>query len=521
MEVTNKNFETVADEIERLLPSAAFIAIDEEMTGIEISGVRFNFDDMLSKRYESMKKVASHYNIIQFGLCLFHSNPILSGQFIARPYNFYLFPQSGAINMEAKSMKFNKKNDMDFNKWIYEGIPYVNAATEEIFKTKYFTDPKEQIKKKKEVKAERKVDKEFLNKWMLEVEKWFQQTDQTASHLPQNENATPSTLGEIMGTYNAYQKFCLPACNSFLRLVLRQKLDSRYPNLIIECLPSGTPWKQILLLRLTKKEKEIYQKHRVNDNKKKYMEKIGFLRIFKAISSGGVCGKSPPPLIGHNCMYDLMFMMNSFHSLPTSVNDFKKEFCRLFPRTYDTKYLAECEDFKWKFISNTDTAMVTKKKENRFKHTSLSEVYKTIKSEPNSDIVVFAQGFERYQSNTETNKYHEAGYDAYITGFIFSNLQSIVLAKEVDSNVTIVDPITSGTITSTPTAIVSINNFLNIIPLARSSFLFNLSGEDFRKGRKKRKRSHEDSSNGSYNQQANPKKLKKAWNRNLKCNSGV
>lgn len=69
-----ENFEAALAEIAALLPSALFVSLDEEMTGI--SGDRNNDISLLdspSERYKKMAVVASKYNIVQLGLCLFHA----------------------------------------------------------------------------------------------------------------------------------------------------------------------------------------------------------------------------------------------------------------------------------------------------------------------------------------------------------------------------------------------------------------------------------------------------------------
>lgn len=72
MNVTKENFAEVAEQIEKLLPTAAFVAIDEEMTGISLPNRPDKMDDVPAKRYVKMREVASTYAIIQFGIALFH-----------------------------------------------------------------------------------------------------------------------------------------------------------------------------------------------------------------------------------------------------------------------------------------------------------------------------------------------------------------------------------------------------------------------------------------------------------------
>jgi hypothetical protein len=55
------------------LSEAAFVAIDEEMTGIQMG--RLSKDDTPAERYASSKQFPERYSIIQVGICLFLPNP--------------------------------------------------------------------------------------------------------------------------------------------------------------------------------------------------------------------------------------------------------------------------------------------------------------------------------------------------------------------------------------------------------------------------------------------------------------
>ena len=60
-------------------------------------------------------------------LCLFHEEPAAPSsvsvsspavpRFVARPYNFYIFPEDGAVNMEASAIAFNKVENGRRNLW--------------------------------------------------------------------------------------------------------------------------------------------------------------------------------------------------------------------------------------------------------------------------------------------------------------------------------------------------------------------------------------------------------------------
>ena len=122
MNVTKGNFDKVAEEIEALLPTAAFVAIDQEMTGISMDEHSFySMGDTAAKRYAKMREVASRYNIIQFGMALFHEKecasemPAGSTNYEAHAFNFYLFPEKGEVNMEVSAVAFNTEHGMDWN----------------------------------------------------------------------------------------------------------------------------------------------------------------------------------------------------------------------------------------------------------------------------------------------------------------------------------------------------------------------------------------------------------------------
>ena len=77
MHVTKQNFDEVIENIEMYLPTAAFVAIDEEMTGISMDEQScYSMGDTPAKRYAKMREVASRYNIIQFGMALFHEKNV-------------------------------------------------------------------------------------------------------------------------------------------------------------------------------------------------------------------------------------------------------------------------------------------------------------------------------------------------------------------------------------------------------------------------------------------------------------
>jgi len=118
MDVVHENFQEAAAQLEALLPTAAFVAIDAEMTGIILEGMNPSYADTPQQRYDKMVRVASEFTLMQVGLCLFHEVP--GGGLLARPFNFYVMPSAKSsvrLVMHASTAHFHTENGMDFNKW--------------------------------------------------------------------------------------------------------------------------------------------------------------------------------------------------------------------------------------------------------------------------------------------------------------------------------------------------------------------------------------------------------------------
>ena len=125
-------------------------------------------------------------------------------------------------------------------------------------------------------------------------------------------------------------------------------------------------------------------------------EALGFSRVVGKISQCGC------PVLGHNMILDLAHTINQFcQPLPEDYLDFKSLANSLFPKIIDTKLMANTSPFKQEILNS-----------------SLEELYKAVQQSPYSLPGVTAKSAELgYSQGTE--KYHEAAYDAFITGLCF------------------------------------------------------------------------------------------------------
>lgn len=401
MNVTKENFADAASEIESLLPSAAFVAIDEEMTGISIPGQQERIEDSPARRYAKMRQVASRYRIIQFGVALFHQE---GDGYKARPYNFYIFPETGDIMMEGSAVAFNRDHGMDWNKWIREGIPYVTRLEAEKLKASLLpVEPDKstvQDVPKTRITLTKAADIEKTGKAIAEFKAWL--TD---------ESKQDEIEFEVMST------------NAYLRRFLYETFAADFPEISTESRPTAHRGVAVFVaLRLSEAQKAERAAAKRAASEAEFARKVGFSRVFKAIVD------AKKPVIGHNCMFDWLFAISHFEGpLPESYEEYKKLFAALFPSLFDTKLLATSEPFK--FVPGSD-------KVHRFGSTALSEVYKVFEQEaaaakkagtPSVEVVL-APGFERY--GPECSAFHEAGYDAYITGYAFAHMAKDAFSAE-------------------------------------------------------------------------------------------
>ena len=422
MNVTKANFDDVAAEIEALLPSATFVAIDEEMSGISFEDDKpYNVADVPAKRYDKMREVASWYSIIEFGMALFHEKecvgdmPPGSTNYEAHVYNFHLFPESGLVNMEVSAVAFNTEHNMDWNAWIRDGIPYVSRKQAKVLKEKMVD--KDDTKAREKQRARRsplvltkQSDIDATGKAVDALKAWLEDDDKKDE-----------------------TEFELIEANAFVRRFMYDKIEKEFPDLITES--RATPVKNLskmFVLRLSEAGKKERMLTLRREKEAEYLKKIGFLRIWSALVD------AKKPLVGHAISYDLLFALSHFDGpLPKSYPFLKARVHELFPVLFDTKFLVTVEAFKYK----QEDAGAGSVREPRFGGRGLAALHKVLADETKAAKdeakpiveVTFAAGHDLYPA--ECTAFHEAGFDAYITGCVFAHMAKEVLAGDLSMSV--------------------------------------------------------------------------------------
>ena len=260
---------------------------------------------------------------------------------------------------------------MDFGTWISKGIPYANQNGETFLRKKYLGQAPAVSNENQRIVLTKESDIAFLSDCKAKLEAFIEDDTQI--------------------------EFVFDKCNSYLRRVLYQLMEFDFPSYKV----NKTATDQLQVLKLSDDARRELESKILEEGKKSFEELMGFRLVFLDM----VAAKKP--FIGHNCLFDFMFMMR-WLDLPfkegkmETLTDFKIKFNGLFPVVFDTKYIAESG------LCGDDYAS-----------TALGDLYENIVAPVLAvkPFVRYAVGFDEIYSSG--GQLHDAGWDAYCTGALF------------------------------------------------------------------------------------------------------
>ena len=408
MELTCINYEKEENRIIELIKTCDYISFDLEMTGIENDENNILFDTP-ENRYIKYKKTSEKYSIIQLGLTIFNREKNVQNNtsqiiYNCYPYNLYLFPNANdlktlsqdSMNLEIKSMLFNRKGKLDFNKWINEGIYYLNQ--------KQYRNLYKNITQNNINNDDFYIDTSFLSKKPSDLE----QAENTIKEIREN-------FVDVKIVANSYIIDYMP---KFLLYYIKKKLPN---NLYFkENCRIFRNWCTLITRFKNQEEKDELYKNDVLSQLRELEHKKGVKKITDAIFNKFSCGNvdvdknfieqkfSKNKLIGHNMSLDLMFIISNLgESLPDKYTDFKKMIKNSFDTIYDTKLLFE--EFKKNEINKNNIAI-------KDVRSVLDNMYPYLKSRYDH-LIKFV--IKTKNDEFKEDQFHSAGYDSYITGKCF------------------------------------------------------------------------------------------------------
>ncbi|XP_028400539.1 poly(A)-specific ribonuclease PNLDC1-like [Dendronephthya gigantea] len=428
MDVVRSNFEVILPQIEAALEKSEFIAIDTEFTGLAANdNQQPSLFDAPCERYTKLKRMVNQFLVCQFGVSAFVKSQEYSNTYEAHTYNFHLYPSSFGqqhdirFTCQASSLEFLCNHRFDFNKFVYEGISYLNGNQRAEL---------QELCLKNHVKIasslNKVIEQDFLCPNCDKIEEWLK------------ENKTNTLILDCHGV--------------FFQFLLYQDIRKKFANLDCEVQPHGK-----LLVKRESLEKE--QQADYDEQIMRIVQSFcGFTRVFELFV------KLKKPLVGHNLFTDILFMYEKFNSfLPDDYKIFKRNIHELFPFIIDTKHLA--------FALNRHEILCESE---LFKKTNLEELYSELSSHKGLYYVLYTPTIvhsKLCQKYVNSHNIHEAGYDAYISGYVFLRMAHILTAKTSGS--------TFDGAAEFRQYFDAVKSYGNIVNISRATVPFlNLAGED-------------------------------------------
>ncbi|NXA37720.1 PNDC1 ribonuclease, partial [Eudromia elegans] len=330
--------------------------------------------DSPAEWYQKARQSVQRFTVSQFGKHFLS----FCCRYVVHSYNFFLFPSTfGAMDPEftlsASSIQFLSHYGFDYNKFLKDGIPYMNEVQEESLRQYLLSGS---------WKVYSVLDKESMKKAIDEVTCWIAGAEEEETMI----------LQDLSG----FQMF-------EVQLVLRRALQNVWTQ------PLGD--NEVMVKKVSLQHRRLLENSPHDSCQKELIltSARGFTNLFQALV------KAKKPLVGHNMLMDLLHLHDKFYKpLPESYEEFKRNIHSLFPVLIDTKAVTKSI---WK---NHPFPRVS----------SLLEVYEVLCSsdlnptDPLCPEIVLASGCSRY---AEKSSPHEAGYDAFLCGSVLLKAAHLLL----------------------------------------------------------------------------------------------
>ena len=363
-----------------------------------------------------MQQSARQFLLVQFGLCTFHYDEA-SDSYTNRAFNFYVWPRPYARTApdprflcQTSSIDFLSTQNFDFNKLFKSGVSYLNPIEAErlvvVLKEKHLSR-KTQNSSSTDTTGTPGRSPAGLGVVPPDQREFVDETMQKLQQFVEGGSG-----GGTDDSGGAGKKLELEGMTAFQRKLVFTAANQRFgEHLFLESAasPKSPRQRTIVVTRVGAGEKEARERQREEAEIGELEEALGFSRVVRHIS------ESKKVVVGHNMLLDLCHIVNQFVApLPEDYSDFKSLVNKTFPRIIDTKLMSSTHPFR-EDISNS----------------ALNELKKRLESEPfRLPDVRGSRDGEGY--DLESEKYHEAGYDAFVTGLCFIGLSNRLGALSQD-----------------------------------------------------------------------------------------
>ncbi|NXJ59407.1 PNDC1 ribonuclease, partial [Rostratula benghalensis] len=321
--------------------------------------------DSPAERYLKARQSVQCFTVAQLGECCSEAENH-PARYVVHSYNFFLFPSTLGLpdvefTLSASSIQFLSRYGFDYNKFLKDGIPYMNEVQEKILSQRLLAGSS---------KISSALDRDVLKKAIDEVTRWIAAAREEETMILQDLSG--DQIFEV-------------------QLVLRNALQNVWTQ------PLGD--KKVMVKKVSPQQRQLLENSPYDCCQKELilLSARGFTNIFQTLV------KAKKPLVGHNMLMDLMHLHDKFYKpLPESYEEFKRNIHNLFPVLIDTKTVTKSI---WKKFSFPRVF-------------NLLELYEALCRNLNPEdstcpVIALASDCSRY---AEKKSPHEAGYDAFLCG---------------------------------------------------------------------------------------------------------
>ena len=391
--------------ITRAVAEADFVSIDYELTGLHEKTERYIG---VPQAYEAHCQAVQRFIPVQLGICA-GKYDTSSGSWSLTPASIYLYPSSGSsvdesspcFSVSTAALNFLVSNGFDCNEWVSQGLGWLR--------------PGEEADRRKTIQTRIDEVNTLINTKASPVENEGSSNPLSLPEGPDKDSllAVKAQVDEWLGrTAEQQPALEIPMESAFLRLLAHTFISNEFPTLFSLSVRRG----DARLLCVYRDQKDLYREQLKSLEKEmeKLDREIGARGVFDTIS------KEKIPLIGHNCFFDLLHTYQTFYdSVPPHVDQFKQKWLQRFPRTFDTKYLAESNEV----LGGLQPPATLK---------GLCD-FMAKSSKVDVKISPISPEFDYALPSTESSDLsHDAGYDAMMTSLVFlQQLQHILERKSL------------------------------------------------------------------------------------------
>ncbi len=303
--------------------------------------------------------------------------------------------------MEIGAIIFNKNHGTDFNKWIYHGVSYLNDENLKRLCDKLLNFNINQYNPNfkngyKHINLYKENDKKIFQDFSIKFNNFY------------NSNEKELKVEKMQKHLILY--FLNTITDNIRNTIFISYLDEKNEKNKI---------KSYMIFTKVTNDQKINLINIENDNIKKHISKAKGVKnlIEKIIEKKKI-------LIGHNCAIDIMFIVSHFmEEIPQGYELFKKRLLNEFGGIYDTKYLF----YNYKKENEisfhleklfTDFHNIYKDKIEITIPENFTNFLKENKENNNKEINNNDNNKNNDIENYE-NKFHQADYDAFVTGCSF------------------------------------------------------------------------------------------------------